>query len=92
MKCGAGRASLGIFKAHSTVRCMAVKAHASPHPEAGLSTRPCLRQHGVCPSFQKSRSCGAVLAPAMEGAAFTAVTLNRADLRFPFEPRLRSAS
>ena len=27
------------------------------------------------------------LAPAMEGAAFTAVTLNRADLRFPFEPR-----
>jgi formamidopyrimidine-DNA glycosylase len=27
------------------------------------------------------------LAPAMEGAAFSAVTLNRADLRFPFEPR-----
>ncbi len=27
------------------------------------------------------------LAPAMEGAAFSAVTLNRKDLRFPFEPR-----
>ncbi len=26
------------------------------------------------------------LAPAMEGASFAAVTLNRADLRFPFEP------
>jgi formamidopyrimidine-DNA glycosylase len=26
------------------------------------------------------------LAPAMEGAAFSAVTLNRADLRFPFAP------
>ena len=25
------------------------------------------------------------LTPAMEGAAFDAVTLNRADLRFPFE-------